>query len=83
MPLRTEDVAKVIPLIDDGRSLRYVAATIRTPYSTVRDAVERFRETHSYCRKPGSSRKRKTTARDDRLLVLQILRTRHTTVVEA
>ena len=54
MPLRAEDVAKVIALIDDGRCLRYAAAAARTPYSTVRDTVKRFRETHSYCRKPGS-----------------------------
>ncbi|PSN52723.1 hypothetical protein C0J52_06137, partial [Blattella germanica] len=35
LPLRAEDVAKSIALIDDGRSLRYAAATVRTPYSTL------------------------------------------------
>ncbi|KAJ4443593.1 hypothetical protein ANN_05267 [Periplaneta americana] len=81
------DVAKAIALIDDERSLRYAAAAaIAAPYSTVRDAVKRFRETVTlssvpgFCgisgtdnRKPGYGRKRKTTVRDDQFILLQIL----------
>ena len=83
MPLSPQDVARAIALIDDGRSLRYAARTIGAPYTTVQEAVKRFRETQSYSRRPGSGRKRITSGRDDRFLVSQVLRDRHTTAVEA
>ncbi|PSN44331.1 hypothetical protein C0J52_11101 [Blattella germanica] len=68
---------------DDGRSLRYAARIIGAPYTTVQEAVKLFRETQSYSRRPGSGRKRVTSGRDDRYLVSQVLRDRHTTTVEA
>ncbi|PSN41905.1 hypothetical protein C0J52_06804 [Blattella germanica] len=66
MPLSPQDVARAIALIDDGRRLRYAARTIGAPYTTVQEAVKRFRETQSYSRRPGSGRKRITSGRDDR-----------------
>ncbi|PSN43894.1 hypothetical protein C0J52_03671 [Blattella germanica] len=51
MPLSPQDVARAIALIDDGRSLRYAARTIGAPYTTVQEAVKRFRETQSYSRR--------------------------------
>ncbi|PSN46435.1 hypothetical protein C0J52_15119, partial [Blattella germanica] len=83
MPLRPQDVATAIALIDDGRSLRYAARTIGAPYTTVQEAVKRFRETQSYSRRPGSGRKRIISGLDDRFLFNQVLRDRHTTAVEA
>ncbi|XP_069694773.1 sensory neuron membrane protein 1-like [Periplaneta americana] len=82
-PLSSQDVARAVAVIDDERSLRYAAATIGASYTTVQEAVKRFRETQSYSRRPDSGRKRKTSARDYRFLVSQVLRNRHTTAVEA
>ncbi|PSN40978.1 hypothetical protein C0J52_10992 [Blattella germanica] len=39
IPLSPQDIPRAIALIDDGRSLRYAARTIGTPYTTVQEAV--------------------------------------------
>ncbi|PSN39676.1 hypothetical protein C0J52_14425 [Blattella germanica] len=83
MPLSLQDIVRAIALIDDRRSLQYAARTIGAPYTTVQEAVKRFRETQSYSRRPGSGRKRINSGRGDRFLVSQVLRYRHTTAVEA
>ncbi|KAJ4440312.1 hypothetical protein ANN_08451, partial [Periplaneta americana] len=81
--LKAEEVAKVIVLIGDGRSLPFAAAAVMdVPYSTVTDALQRFRETQNYSRKPGYDQKRKTKARDDQFIMLQILGNRLTILVE-
>ncbi|RZC39080.1 hypothetical protein BDFB_008861, partial [Asbolus verrucosus] len=45
-------------------------------------ALQRYRETQRYTRRPGLGRSRSTSARDDRFLTLQGLRDRHQTAVE-
>ncbi|KAJ4427076.1 hypothetical protein ANN_24691 [Periplaneta americana] len=62
MPQSPQDIARAVALIDDGRSPRYAAATIGAPYITVQEAVKWFWESQSYSRRPGSGRKRKTSA---------------------
>lgn len=82
MPLNSQVIAKVLALVEDGRSIRYAARTVRAAYTTVHRAIVRFRETHTYTRRPGSGRPRATTTRDDRFLVSMVLRNRHATAVE-
>ncbi|KAJ4431242.1 hypothetical protein ANN_19839 [Periplaneta americana] len=45
IPLTPQDVARAVALIDDGRSLIYVAVTTGAPYTTVKVAVEKRRVT--------------------------------------
>ncbi|KAJ4431312.1 hypothetical protein ANN_19909 [Periplaneta americana] len=60
----------------------YVAAVLGIPRSTVQRVYLRFRETRDYSRRPGSGRKRVTSARDDHFIVLNTLRNRHSTAIE-
>lgn len=82
MQITSDEVAGVMALVADGRSVRYAARAIGKPETTVRRAVQRYRETQRYTRRPGSGRPRSTSARDDRFLSLQCLRDRHQTAVE-
>lgn len=82
MPITPEEVAAAQALVADGRSVRYAARAIGRPETTVRRALQRYRETQRYTRRPGSGRHRSTSARDDRFLRLQCLRNRHQTAVE-
>lgn len=82
MQIISEEVARAVSLVEDGRSVRYAARAIGKPETTVRRAVQRYRETHMYTRRRGSGRPRATSARDDRFLMLQSLRNRHQTAVE-
>ncbi|CAH1366226.1 unnamed protein product, partial [Tenebrio molitor] len=50
---------------------------------SIQRAVNRFPETKGYTRRVGSGRKRSTTAHDDHVLTLTILRNRDTTAVRA
>ena len=45
-------------------------------------ALKRYQETGRYTRRPGSGGQRCTSARDDRFIVLEILRNRYLTAVE-
>lgn len=74
--MRPEQVAQAVALQDDGRAIRYIADRLAVPRSTVSDAIERFRETGSYSRRPGQGRPRSTNAIEDRFLRLQVLRER-------
>jgi transposase len=69
-----EEVAQAVALHNDGRSIRYIANLLGIPRSTVSDAIQRFRETGSYARRPGQGRRRATNAAEDRFLRLQSLR---------
>lgn len=82
MSLSPTDSAKVVALIEGGNSQRYVAAVLGIPRSTVQRVYHRFRETGGYSRRPGSGRKRVTSARDDHFIVLNTLRNRHSTAIE-
>lgn len=79
MVLSPEDCAKAVALVEDGRSQRYVARVLNVSRSTIQRVLERFMETGRHARRPGCGRKRKTTAVDDRFLVLTTLRNRHLT----
>ncbi|KAJ4437460.1 hypothetical protein ANN_17604 [Periplaneta americana] len=82
MSLSPTDSTKVVAFIEDGNSQRYVAAVLGIPRSTVERVYHRFRETGCYSRRPGSVRKRVTSARDDHFIFLNTLRDRHSTAVE-
>ncbi|KAJ4444394.1 hypothetical protein ANN_06186 [Periplaneta americana] len=76
------DSTKVVALIEDGNSQRYVAAVLGIPQSTIQRVYHCFRETGGYSRRPGSGRKRVTSAHDDHFIVLNTLRDRHSAAVE-
>lgn len=82
MPLSIETSAQIVALVQDGRSQRYVARNFHVSRSTVQRVLERFRETGSNARRPGSGRNRKTTAQEDRFLQLNTLRNRQTTALQ-
>lgn len=82
MPLNREDCARAVALVEDGRSRRYVAGVLGVGHSTINRVIRRFTETGRMTRRPGSGRKRKTTAIDDRFIVLRSLRDRHSTSIE-
>ena len=49
---------------------------------SIHRAVQRFREFNMFSQRPGSGRKRSRTERDDRFMILEVLRDRHTTAVQ-
>lgn len=77
--LTTEQVARIIALIEDGRTQTYVANLMNINQSSVSRAVSRYRETGNYRRRPVFGRPRCTSRQDDRYLRLQALRLRHVT----
>lgn len=81
MPLAPTDVARLVALIQDGRSQRYVSRTLGLPRTTVQDAWNRFVQNGTFIRRAGSGRRRATTAVDDRFVVLNALRNRRTTAI--
>lgn len=81
MVLTTTDVAKIVALIEEGHNKSYVARTLGFPRATVQDAWNRYLGTGNFTRRQGSGRKRKTTAADDRFLVVRSLRDRRATSV--
>lgn len=83
MVLTPEQAARVVALIEDGRSMRYVARLLNVNVSTIQRTYQRYRELGTYSRRHGSGRRRATSDRDDQYLRLQVLRNRHTTAVEA
>lgn len=82
MPLTAAQVAQAVLLTDQGRTQREVAAILNVPRTTLRFALKRYRETGLYTRRPGSGRVRCTSARDDRFIILAVLRNRFLTAVE-
>ena len=82
MTMSASDAAKAVALVEDGRSYRCVAEVLGTSHSSVQRAIIKFRELNIYDRKPGSGRKRKTSLNDDRFIIIQILRNRHTSTAE-
>lgn len=74
-----EDVAKIVALYEDGRSVRYIAASLNIARSTVHYAINRYRATGEFVRRAGSGRPRSTNQRDDRFIVSSVLRDRRLT----
>ena len=61
-------VAKVVTLIEEGRSYRYVARQMNVSPSVVSRVWNRYSETGSYVRRAGQGRKRVTTIQQTRFL---------------
>lgn len=74
-------VARVVALVEDGRSQRYAARIVGLPETTVRRAIQRYRETGQYSRRPGSGSSRIMQNIDDRFIGLQISRNPYQTAV--
>lgn len=81
MDLLPEEVARIVAFIEVGVSQREIARRINVSRATVQNVYRRYRETGLMIRRPGSGRRRKTSARDDRFMVLAALRNRHQTAV--
>jgi transposase len=80
--LAPTDVARAVVLIESGRTYRAVARALGASKSTINRNVLRSRATGSYDRRRGQGRKRSTTVRDGRFIVLQTLRNRSQTAVQ-
>lgn len=74
------EVARAISLIENGFRIRQVARMFHRSPSVIQRLWNRYRETGQYKRRIGQGRKRKTTAIQDRFLVLSSLRNRIRTV---
>lgn len=83
MSLTLEECTRILTLLEVGRSQRDTARTVGVSLSTVQRVLQRFRETGSNLRRPGTGRPRCTTAREDRFMVSTILRNRFLTAVDA
>ncbi|RZC31853.1 HTH 28 domain containing protein [Asbolus verrucosus] len=81
MVLNPCDTARIIALIQDGRSQYYAARVVGVSRCSIQREVQRLRETGGYTRRVGSGRQRCTTPRDDHFLILTMLRNRDTTAV--
>jgi len=71
--MASTDVAKAVALIEIGTSYSDVVDMLGKSKSTIYRNVRRWRHTGEYVRRRGQGRKRSTTARDDRFIVLQTL----------
>lgn len=81
MDTAPEVASSVVALLESGLSVRNVANQLNISKSTVSRLFKRYRETNSFNRRPGSGRTRKTTARDDRFIMMTSLRNRHISAV--
>lgn len=82
MPLTSAQVAQAVLLRSQGRTQREMAESLNVPRTTLRYALKRYDQTGLYTRRPGSGGIRCTSARDDRFIVLAVLRNRFLTAVE-
>lgn len=82
MPLTPEVVAQAVALVGQGLTHHEVATILNIPRSTMQYALKRYQETGRYTRRPGSGGVRCTSARDDRFIILAVLRNRFLTAVE-
>lgn len=82
MSLTPAQVAQAVLLVEQGHSQRQVATILNVERSNVKYALKRYRETGLYTRRPGSGGVRCTSARDDRFIILEVLRNRFLTAVE-
>jgi len=71
--MASTDVAKAVALIEIGTTYSDVTDMLGKSKSTIYRNVRRWRQTREYVRRRGQGRKRSTTARDDRFIVLQTL----------
>lgn len=66
--LSENEVARAVQMVEDGFTQREVATRLGVSQSVIQRAVERYRETGRYSRRPGQGRPRATTPRQDRYL---------------
>lgn len=81
--LTETQVMRVITLLGEGNSQRYIAGQMGVSRSVIQRAVSRYRDTGGLGRRPGQGRKRITTPRQDRSIVRNVLRRRTTLAKEA
>ena len=77
-----EKAAQVIALIENGLKQRAVARQLHMTRGAVRRVCERYEETRSFRRRPGTGGKRYTTDRDDRFIVSTMLRNRRLNAIQ-
>ncbi|XP_072381514.1 uncharacterized protein [Diabrotica undecimpunctata] len=65
---------EIVTLLGSGLSQRQVARQLNVSRSTAQRNQQRFIVTGSHQRRPGTGPKRKTTAREDRVVILAALR---------
>jgi transposase len=80
--LAPTDVVRAVALIESGQTYCAVATALGASKSTINRNVLRYRATGSCDRRRGKGRKRSTTVRDDRFIVLQTLRNRPQTAMQ-
>jgi transposase len=66
MQISAEKVARIMALVDDGKSQRYAAQVVVVPETTARRAIQRYAEKSHCRRRAGSGRPKCTTNVDDR-----------------
>lgn len=79
MPIRhlsETDCARIVTLLQENHSQRYVANQFGVSPSVINRIYSRFRETGSYHRRPGQGRLRESSAREDRMIVRQATQNR-------
>lgn len=82
MPLSPSQIAQAVTLVDQGMTHREVATVLNVPRSSTHYALKRYQETGFCIRRPGSGGVRCTSARDDRFILLEILRNHFLAAVE-
>ena len=80
--LSTEERLEVVVKIRNGMTWREVADSMKISESTILRILRKHRETGSVLDKPRSGRPRKTTARDDRVIVRMSLADRRLTATD-
>lgn len=81
MVLSAEDNVKAVAPVTDGKRQWYVAKLLHMILSIIQRVLERLKEIGENTQKPRSGRKWRTTATDDRFLVLDTLWNHHLTSV--
>lgn len=81
MSINPVDATRIVASLEDGHSQRETARNIGVSLSSVQRIWQRYQETDLLTRRPGSGRRRVTTARDDGFIVCYALRNRTVTAV--
>lgn len=77
MVLTPTDVVRAVALVQVGRNQQ-----VGINHYAVQRSIQQFSQTEKYTRRPGSYRRKATSARNDGFLVFSCLRNRHLTSVE-
>lgn len=76
--LNQDSRIRAVTLLQQGLSQRNVANRLRVSRTAIQNLWNRYQETRSVSRRPGSGRNRVTTAREDRFIVRRALQERFT-----